>query len=330
MSEQHDPIRDLESFGTGGVTMTPIPPSEVRRLGNRRRARRHATYAAAAAVVVAVTAVPLGLSLGGGEDDRGPSITGTPSATPTVVTFPGGGVEVKSAADTDKLTGTSTAFRTFIAGVWKDDADQGCTNATVTVQKYSSAGYALGGVGGCGGYVALWVGQDGHWKEAVGTQDEWRCGDLSRFDVPKSFAGDCYGPDAAFGPTEDEGLRLGMSREEVLAAGGTVVGPGNACQGVTPRGLEPPKGSTLGYLSAIPGKGVVALFAENGQVTPGGIGVGSTRSEVERAYPDGHFDEMRGAWIVPIDASSHYRFDLDHDQVRLVSLEAEGTQDCYE
>jgi hypothetical protein len=237
---------------------------------------------------------------------------------------------VTSAADTAQLDGTPETFRTFIVGVWQKDADQGCATPTVTVQKYSSAGYALGGVGGCGGYAALWVDQDGHWKEALGTQDQWRCSDLRRFDVPTSFAGECYGPSTVFGPTEDQGLRLGMSREQVVAAGGTVVGPAGACQGVNPPGLTPQKDSTLGFLSAMPGKGVVALFAQDDQVTPEGISAGSSRSDVERAYPRGHFDPKRGAWIVPIDAGSHYRFDFDHRRVRLVSLEAEGPQDCYE
>lgn len=321
--EARDPIRQLESFTTEGLAVTPLDPAEVRRRGDRRRTRRRAAYLSVAAAAAVAVAVPLALTTGGGDD------TPTLSA-PTVITYPHGGVEVRSAADTSKLEGTTREFRSFIAGVWQDDAGQGCADATVTVEKYSSAGYALGAVGGCGGYVALWVGQDGHWKEALGTQEEWRCGDLSRFDVPSSFAGDCYGPTALFGPTDDAGLRLGMTADDVVAAGGTVVGPAGACQGVNPAGIKPPKDATLGYLSAIPGKGVVTLFAEKDQVTPEGIGRDATRADVAKAYPNGHLDPMHGAWIVPIDDHSHYRFDLDHGSVRLVSLEAEGTQDCYE
>ena len=75
-----------------------------------------------------------------------------------------------------------------------------CATPDITVKKYSSAGFALGGVGGCGGYVALWSLQDGTWKEALGTQDEWTCGDLARFGVPDVFAGDCYRPQGGARP----------------------------------------------------------------------------------------------------------------------------------
>lgn len=327
MSDQtRDPIRQLADLTSAQLPVAPLAPAEVRRLGDRRRARRHAAVAAAAVLLAVAVAVPVGLIAGRGGSDAEPPIT----EAPTVITFPGGGVQVTSPGETDKLEGTSQEFKSFIAGVWQHELDQGCPTPTITVSKYSSAGYALGGVGGCGGYVALWVGQDGHWKEALGTQDEWRCGDLSRFEVPTSFAGECYGPAALFGPTEDAGVRLGMSRDEVLAAGGTVTGSADGCQLVSPPGLQPEKDATLGYLSAVPGKGVVALFAQRDQVTPEGIGRYSSKEDVERAYPEGHLDPLHGAWIAPIDDHSHYRFDLDHDSVRLVSIEAEGTQDCYE
>lgn len=337
MPEHTDPIRDLENFGTGGHTMTPLAPTDVRRLGDRRRARRRSAGVAAAALAVVAVVVPFAVNARSGDGPDGGPILTDPTPTPTppdVITYPGSGVEITDPADVDKLDGTSAAFKAFIADQARRAAQSGstCPDAAhaVTVQKYSSAGYAAGGFNSCGGYAALWVRQDGQWKEALGTQDEWRCGDLARFDVPRSFAGECYGPSALFGPTEDAGLRLGMSGEQVIAAGGTVVGPAGACQGVNPPGMQPEQDSTLGYLSALPGKGVVALFAQAGQVTPEGISIGSSRADVERAYPDGHLEPMKGAWIAPIGENAHYRFDLEHGSTVRMSLEAEGQQDCYE
>jgi hypothetical protein len=335
MPEQSDPIRQLESFGTGGVTMTPIAPSEVRRLGDRRRSRRHVAYAAAAAAVVAAT-IPVALTVGGHERATEPPISHTPSAT--VITFPGVGVEVKAASDTSKLEGTSEDFKTFIADVWRQNLAD-CPTPDITVQKYSTAGYALGGVGGCGGYVALWVGQDGHWKEALGTQDEWTCGDLTRFGVPDGFAGECAGPKAVLGPESDAGLRLGMSMDEVTAAGGTVSPPaadgGDYCRTVNPKGLPDTKGadgstSTVGYLSLQPDRGVVALFAQKDQVTSRGIRVGDLLDALEKAYPEATKTGF-GWYRVAIDDRSHYRFDIDRRGViQSISLELDGPQGCYE
>jgi hypothetical protein len=340
MPEQtHDPIRDLEQFDSGGLGMTPLEPAQVRRLGDRRRNRRNAVLVAAAVVAVVAAASPaLILSNRSGSETPGPAGTTTPSpspssappsAPPKVITYPGSGVEVHTAADTSALVGTSTAFKDFIAVQAQKDADTGCPTPAVDVMKYSDAGYASGGVGGCGGYQAIWVLQDGAWREALATQDEWRCGDLERFDVPESISGDCYGPPALFGPADDAGLRLGMSSEEVVAAGGSVTGPGNGCSFVFPAGVTPKKNSTLGYLSATPGKGVVALYAQDGQVTPDGIAVSSTQQEVEAAYPAGHLDPVNGAWLSPIDANTSYRFDFDHGTTVRISLVADD-QDCYE
>src|SRR4051812_9212916 len=240
MSE-HDPIRDLESFGTGGVTMTPIPASEVRRLGNRRRARRRTT-AVVAGAVVAVLAIGVPVALTHGGDARGsgyiadqtptptsaatqqPSPTATASdsatapetpATPQVITYPGIGIEVSAAADADKLTGTSAEFKAFIADqAEKAAADGGsCPDAAhgVAVHKYSSAGYAVGSVNSRGGYVALWVIHDNTWQEGYGTQDVWDCAVLNYYGVPHSFAGDCFNYTGDFGPSKVQGLRLGMS-----------------------------------------------------------------------------------------------------------------------
>ena len=118
MPETNDPIRLLETFGTGGVDVSPLDPTQVRRLGDRRRSRRRAALVAASAVVVAAVVTPLALTLGGGNEDGAPMpMTPSPEPKATVVAFPGVGVEVKAVSDTSKLEGTSDEFKTFIAGV---------------------------------------------------------------------------------------------------------------------------------------------------------------------------------------------------------------------
>jgi len=191
-----DPIEQLENFGTGGIAVNPLDPAAVRRLGDQRRKRQHTVYGAIAAVVVAAAIIPTALIATKGDDDPGQRIITdpTPTPTPTVIAYPDGGVAIKAPEDTDKLVGTSDEFKTFIKGVWQKDHDQGCKTAEIDVMKYSSDGFGFGGVGGCGGYQAVWVLTDGVWKEALATQDEWICADLARYDVPDGFAGDCYVP----------------------------------------------------------------------------------------------------------------------------------------
>jgi hypothetical protein len=159
-------------------------------------------YGVIAAVVVAAAVIPTAL-IATKDDGKAAPPTGqvtptpTPSPTPstTIVAFPNGGVAIKAPEDTAKLVGTSDDFKTFIKGVWQKDFDSGCKTAEVDVMKYTSDGFGLGGVGGCGGYQALWAQVDGTWKEVLHTQDEWRCPELTELKVPDGFAGECYTPD---------------------------------------------------------------------------------------------------------------------------------------
>ena len=76
-----DPIDELENFDPG-APMTPLPPSEVRRLGDRQRRRRTAGVALAAAAAVAAVAGG-GALLAGGEPRTAPPTAPSPSVTPT-------------------------------------------------------------------------------------------------------------------------------------------------------------------------------------------------------------------------------------------------------
>lgn len=336
-----DPIQQLESFGNGGIAVNPLDPAAVRRLGDQRRRRQHAMYGAIAAAVLTAAVVPAAIlaTRDSGAPPvapvPGPTSSATPSPTPTE-TFPAGGVTVRSEADLAALVGTSDEFKAFIGATLAANRTADCPNAEIGVQKYDDTGFALGTVGGCGGYVALWSVQNGAWKEALGTQDEWLCGDLNRFDVPDGFAGECYGPKELLGPDEDYGIRLGMSADEIGAVGGTAKETGSgSCSYVFPPGAPPtvtangPVGS-IGYLSLDPDRGVVALFAQKDQVTPRGIRQGDTFAQLKKAYPEGRIGD-HAAWWVAIDAEHSYRFDIDGDDtVQNISLVLNGPQGCYE
>jgi hypothetical protein len=335
MSEHLDPIRRLETFDSGGVTMTPIAPSEIRRLGNRRRARRRtATVLAAAAAVVAVV-VPLGIALGNGSEDGAPPITRTPSPTPSatgsatgsaspapVITYPDPGVTVRTAADTSALTGTSAAFRSFIASQAEKAAQEGasCPGADhgITVQKYSDAGYATGGVNACGGYVALWVLHGGSWAEGLGTQDAWDCDALAYLAVPSSFIGPCFDESGTFGVPGAGGPEPGMTKAQAEAAGITVYGdaPAPPCSSTGYGSDVITGGDARGLYS--PHDGLVQVVMTTNMKTEKGIGLGSPRSKVLAAYPDRQVNSS-DLWIVPRPGATAFlvRFGPDHRVVDL-------------
>jgi hypothetical protein len=333
----HDPIRDLENFDSGGLGMTPLEPAQVRRLGNRRRTRRNALLVAAAAVAVVAAASPA-VILAGGDDSHEPTpaVTTTPSPTstptttpPKVITYPGQGVEVVTDADVQKLTGTTADFRAFIAALAQKAvaAGTGCPDAFhgITVQKYSSAGYALGGVNDCGGYAALWVERDGVWQEGMGTQEAWDCDTLGYLQVPTSFAGECFNEAGGFGPDEVNGLRLGMTQAQVEAAGG-VVEPGapGVCRGVLFPYASPVPDQTDGWFS--PDDELVFLSARPGMKTPERIGLGSSRAAVEAAYPNGRLQQ--GYWVVPLDGGNEYEFGIEADGTVGEAILTKSYQDC--
>jgi hypothetical protein len=332
----HDPIRELEHFDSGGLAMTPLEPAQVRRLGDRRRTRRNAGLVAASVVAVVVAASPVALLAARGGDKPAPApLTSSPTPSPSdeapkVITYPGSGVEVVSESDTAKLTGTTAAFRTFIASQAQKVATDAaaCPGAahSITVQKYSSAGYAVGAVNECGGYAALWVERDGAWQEGMGTQDVWDCGTLGYLHVPTSFAGQCADEAGDFGPHAVGDLRLGMTQAELEAAGASLVsGPASGCRGLLLPYKSPVPDQVDGWFS--PTNGLVGISARPDMKTPKKIGLGSSRQAVEAAYPNGSL--QNGYWVVPLGHGEEYEIGIEEDgTVGELTLALSG-QDCF-
>lgn len=332
-----DPIRQLEDFGTGGLVVPPLDPARVRRLGDRRRARQRAAYTLAIAGAVVAAIVPVAVLEG--RDDASPPITDhsggptptpvptpdqtpdqTPTASPTataapehVTTYPDPGIAVVSASDADKLTGTSASFKAFIADQARAAAES-CPEAAhvITVQKYSSAGYAVGGVNSCGGYVALWRLYDGAWGEGLATQDAWDCDSLAFLRVPRSFVGDCATESGSFGMPGAGGPEPGMTRAEAEAAGLDVTSDAAAPPCVSTRYSSPvvPGDDTRGLFS--PHDGLVQVPMTSDMKTEEMVGLGTPRRRVLAAYPSGRA-VGEDLWQVPRSGGTSFviRFGAD-------------------
>ncbi|HET6151849.1 MAG TPA: hypothetical protein VFE15_02780 [Marmoricola sp.] len=335
-----DPTRDLENFGTGGIVTTPLPPSEVRRLGDRRRTRRRTTTAVASFAVLAAVAVPFALTNHGGADGSrqvGPATTSpstsptpTPKAPPAVITYPDPGIEVSSPQESDKLVGTSVAFQKFIGDQARRAVEDGsaCPDAAhgVTVQKYSSSGYAIGGVNSCGGYEALWVRSNGVWAEGQGTQDIWDCDALTYLHVPTSFTGPCGNESGDFGLPGAGGPEPGMSASKLHAAGLVLTDPKRdpPCSGVV---TDSPTIPTDGEGLYSPTDGLVQVYATTLMMTEKSVGLGTLRSKVRAAYPDGQGDGG-SIYTVPRPGGTVFLFRFDAEN-RVQSLSWQLKQaDC--
>lgn len=342
MPDHNDPIHLLEHFGNGGVDVAPLDPAQVRRLGDRRRTRRRAAVVVAAAAVVVAAVVPIAVL--NGHDDAAPPITDhsggpTPAPTPTagptttaapehITTYPEPGITVVTTSDVDKLTGTSPAFKAFIA----DQASRAaatCPDAAhaITVTKYSSAGYAIGGVNSCGGYAALWTQHDGTWGEGQATQDGWDCDALAYLEVPRSFAGDCIDEAGSFGLRGAGGPEPGMTRAQAEAAGVRITDDAAAppCVATQYAAAVVPADDTRGLFS--PHDGLVQVAMTSAMKTAEGVGLGTPRSKVLAAYPHGQA-AADNLWLVPRPGSAGFliRFGPD-DRVMRFTWQL-NTADC--
>lgn len=127
-------------------------------------------------------------------DTQGPTDTTTDEATDTqpprqkrpIVRFGERGVLVESAADARELRGTPMDFRRFVvtsAERIKRPPGTKCDHG-LTINAFDPAGFAVGSVSECGGYVAVWGRKNGRWKELIGTQDAFTCDELAKVGVP--------------------------------------------------------------------------------------------------------------------------------------------------
>lgn len=202
MSQQDDVLerllRDSLEENAAFAPVADLTGAVVRR-GRRIRTRRRASVAVLGAAAVAVGIV-LGVTLpsSGPQGNTRIAVQPTPPA-PRLVHYPGDGVTVTGPADVDKLHGTSQAFRDFVAGHVPDGTSCSSGGGSISVQVWSSAGFAKGAVNDCpGGYVAIWGTPHGTWRQLIGTQAVPTCKALARWSVPSSIAGDtCDGPSGA-------------------------------------------------------------------------------------------------------------------------------------
>lgn len=134
---------------------------------------------------------------------------------PTAVGGPDG-VDISGTGDTSALGALPQDFRTFIGTLAKtqyQDAVRGghttaeCDESAswITVTQFDPRGFAQGGVGACGGYLAIWAKQGNTWVEALGTQEYWDCTKLAAHAVPASLIArdnraECYAYDNGSGP----------------------------------------------------------------------------------------------------------------------------------
>jgi hypothetical protein len=143
------------------------------------------------------------------------------------------------------------------------------------------------------------------------------------------------------GPTGYGALKLGMTRTLAQATGlttGTTTSGTGACGGAGDGYLagSPTSGSDelagrLFFSSAT--RGLVAIYARPGVMTPQGIGLESTYTQVHAAFPSWHGIESdtsgRGAVAVPGNSHAHYRIVVQDAKVIQLSLDS-NDQDCYE
>jgi hypothetical protein len=153
-------------------------------------------------VRVLTSALVLAAGLGAGVAASNGSASAADGSAP-VVTFPHLHSVHSPATARRYLHGTSPSFKRFAAreGARVRRLDAGCQgNSGVYVEAFTR-GYAIGAVGVCGGYQALWTnrvrggGAGGHWREVFGSQDGLYCPVLKRYKVPSALVGtSCWSP----------------------------------------------------------------------------------------------------------------------------------------
>jgi len=84
-----DPIHELRELAHQGVDVTPLPPSEVRRRGERMRRRHNALAALGGVAAIALIATPIAIIAGGSNQALPPANPSSPTVTTTQSATPG-------------------------------------------------------------------------------------------------------------------------------------------------------------------------------------------------------------------------------------------------
>lgn len=130
------------------------------------------------------------------------------------------------------------------------------------------------------------------------------------------------------GPNGIGPLRLGMTIAQAEATGVVKKFRSNPAGGCASAYLIAGDGDVVLHS---PLKGVATIDAPGSMKTPQGIGVGSSLSAVERAYPDFKFDPdiSRGYAAVPGNSKAVYRIAFRDGRVSQLTLQYRD-QGCYE
>lgn len=136
-----DPIEELENLTAPGLTMTPMPASEVRRRGARMRRRNTALATVGGIAAVAVIVTPLAV-LAGNRGDSGPQPTPEPKVS-WVQTIPDGFPITAGMPDGSTASSSDEAPYTQACGkaIWSAEGTDPTTD-------YAQAFYHVGNEGG--------------------------------------------------------------------------------------------------------------------------------------------------------------------------------------
>lgn len=124
-------------------------------------------------------------------------------------------------------------------------------------------------------------------------------------------------------------VRLGMSEKQAKATGAVVLkkaGEAGSCAGWDLKALPSGKDNVGLYISKK--RGVALIFAAKGVKTPEGIGLGSTMTQIKKAYPGVKTAASGYPYVgVPGNSKAYYSFLLSKGKVYELALGL-NTQDC--
>ncbi|WP_250904767.1 hypothetical protein [Nonomuraea sp. NEAU-A123] len=144
--------------------------------------------------------------------------------------------------------------------------------------------------------------------------------------VIASPAGATAAAPGTFGPYGYGGVKLGMTAKQAKATGKVVLKMRGYCAGWDYKAHRNPSDEVGLYISKK--RGVAVIFGWRGVRTPKGVGVGSTLSQVKKAYPSVKKEESGYYATVPGNPKAYYYFGVNQrNKVEQFALGLK-TQDC--